>query len=241
MFIVIENRSLDQARVLVCLANSRKQSGRCVAGKLLDGSGRWIRPISARENHEVSLDERRYDNGEEPALRDVVNLCVVEHRAHTYQGENWLLDDRYYWTKARSLKWKQLAALEDAPDRLWINGQHTLHGHNDQIALEQTNQLANSLRLIRVPEFVIRVFRPGAKYGDNKRKVQGKFKYLGTSYHLRVTDPLIEKKFLALGDGAYTLPTSYLTISLGDPHHGKAYKLIAAVMTMPGGEVFDDV
>ena len=70
---------------IVCLANSRKLSGRCVAGKLLDGSGQWVRPVSAREHEEVSLDERRYDNGEDPLLRDVVNLCVLENRGHAYE------------------------------------------------------------------------------------------------------------------------------------------------------------
>lgn len=222
---------------MVILANSRKMSGRCVAGKLLDGAGQWIRPVSGREHEEVSLDERRYDNGEDPVLRDVVNLCVLDQRGQTYQSENWLLDDRYYWTKARRLKWKQLAELEDAPSKLWINGQHTAHGHNDRIDMDQAQALTDSLRFIRVPNLVIRAFRPGAKYGSNKRRLQGKFKYLGTTYQLMLTDPLMEKKFLALEDGEYTLPTSYLTIRLGEPYHDNVYKLIAAVMTVPDGEI----
>ena len=68
---------------IVCLANSRKLSGRCVAGKLLDGSGQWIRPVSAREHEEVSLDERRYDNGEDPVLRDVVRTFASASSAAT--------------------------------------------------------------------------------------------------------------------------------------------------------------
>ena len=41
---------------IVCLANSRKLGGRCIAGKelLADGvSGSWIRPVSHREFEEV--------------------------------------------------------------------------------------------------------------------------------------------------------------------------------------------
>ena len=42
---------------IVCLANSRKISGRSIAGREWAenrGAGRWIRPVSARENQEVS-------------------------------------------------------------------------------------------------------------------------------------------------------------------------------------------
>ncbi len=168
---------------IVCLANSRKLSGRCVAGKLLDGSGQWVRPVSAREHEEVSLDERRYDNGEDPLLRDVLNLCVLENRGHAYQSENWLLDDKFYWTKARRLKWKQLAGLEDEPTRLWINGQHTMHGHNDQIALGEAQELTDSLRLIRVPELVIRAFRPSARW-KQQAQATGKIQVSGSELPL---------------------------------------------------------
>lgn len=48
---------------LVCLANSRKSGGRCIAGReLLAGNvGEWIRPVSGREHEEVSARERKYE------------------------------------------------------------------------------------------------------------------------------------------------------------------------------------
>ena len=53
---------------IVCLANSRKLSGRCVAGRELvaDRPEAWVRPVSAREHQEVSEHERQYQDSSDP-------------------------------------------------------------------------------------------------------------------------------------------------------------------------------
>lgn len=65
---------MNMTKRIVCLANSRKHSGRCIAGKevLAGAYGEWIRPLSARESAEVSEEERRYQNGSSPHVLDVI-------------------------------------------------------------------------------------------------------------------------------------------------------------------------
>lgn len=74
---------------IVCLANSRKLSGRCVAGRELvaDRPEAWVRPVSAREHQEVSEHERQYQDSSDPTLLDVVDVPLLEHRPKDYQQE----------------------------------------------------------------------------------------------------------------------------------------------------------
>ncbi len=53
----------------------------------------------------------------------------------------------------------------------------------------------------------------------------------GEHYCLVVTDPFVEKRYLATKTGIYDVVDSVLCVSLGEPVSGHAYKLVAAVMT----------
>ena len=106
---------------LVCLANSRKRTGRCIAGKeiVADGSvGGWIRPVSDRENEEVSERERQYADGSDPRILDVVEAPLLSPRPKDYQSENWLLDSDRYWKLISKVGAVELTRFVDPKSQL---------------------------------------------------------------------------------------------------------------------------
>ena len=218
---------------IVCLANSRKLTGRCIAGREWSeeqGAGSWVRPVSVRENQEVSEYERQYEDGSDPRVLDIINIPVLGPQPKDYQTENWLLNPGYYWEKTGAFSRRFLPKLVDPIAPLWIDGQGTYHGQNDKMLLESANSVSDSLRLIHVERLNLAVFNPGEAFGNPKRRVQGQFVHAGTGYKLWVTDPEYERAYLAKLDGTYDIGGCYLTISLGEPFEGACYKLIATII-----------
>src|SRR5260370_3895517 len=153
---------------IVCLASSRKLQGRCIAGReLVKGKpGPWIRPVSDRQNEEVSEYERQYSDGSDPRVLDVIDIPLLNHRPKIYQRENWLLNSSKYWVKAGQLSWDQLNAFADNHGELWINGHSTYHGMHDQIPLDEAIAVMGSLTLVGVRTVQLRVFKPGEAFAD---------------------------------------------------------------------------
>lgn len=227
---------------ILCLANSKKHSGRCVAGREVTpvGPGPWIRPVSARSGEEVSENERQYQNGADPKLLDVIDIPLIREVPHACQRENWLLDPSYYWTRVRQADWTEVLRFAEAPATLWVNGHRTYHGLHDEIPQALADTLPGSLYLIRVDRVDLHVFAPQEAFGNPKRRVQARFTHAGVDYALWVTDPVVEREYLARPDGDHRLGECCLTISLGEPfqkNNGQwyRYKLVAALIRRDGG------
>lgn len=222
---------MSYSKTIVCLANSRKMSGRCLAGKVVDQQQRfheWIRPISDRANQEISEEERRFENGTDPKLLDIIQIEMIEHRPHAQQSENHLIDPQYYWKRRGAVNCEAIQAAVDDVDTLWINGHDSYNGKNDRIPQNEAEELNGSLLLINPQKMVVSVGVEGGQY--RKRKVRATFEYKRHRYVLAVTDPIMERRYFAGEDGEYPIHNALLCVSLGEAFQNYCYKFVAAVI-----------
>jgi hypothetical protein len=226
---------MNYSKTIVCLANSRKYSGRCIAGKevLADGYGRWVRPVSIRATGEVSEEERRYEDGRDPRILDIVEIPMIRPAPMLYQTENHVIDARRPWRKTGELPSQDLAHLLDHPATLWSNCSSAYNGLNDRVSQEEAAGFDTSLCLIAPAGLTVGVHVEGVGVGGSfgQRKVRAHFDYAGVPYTLAVTDPITERAFLRKANGDYALADAMICVSLGEPFEdGYCYKLVAAVI-----------
>ena len=210
-------------KTILCLANSRKLSGRCVAGKekFRSGYGDWVRPVSSRPEEEISNIERRYENGTMAKVLDVIRIPMEEPRPHLHQTENHLIDPGARWEKLGSATWKDVeAALDDVGGPLWINGHSSQNGHNDEIPEARLNEVRSSLYLIRPDKLELIFQKEGENYGPGKWKVRASFSLDGHRYKLVVTDPIIERKYRPRMNQSFAIDNAIICASLGELFRG---------------------
>ena len=100
---------MDEIEML-CLANSRKDSERCVAGLRSDGT--WLRPVSTPQGGALKRGQMMLDEmGRSVEPLDIVAVPVEQPVPLRHQPENWLIADR---------PWRHLRTVEvaDVRDRL---------------------------------------------------------------------------------------------------------------------------
>lgn len=220
------------SKTIICLANSWKLGGRCIAGKVVNsqGFGEWVRPIGTANHGAVSYEDRHYDGGADPALLDVIEIQMSGKANHPFQVENYDIDDNWYWRLIRKATPLELSKAVDPVQRdLW----GTTHfasgsGINDRVWEHIAQSFGYSLRLIRVADLEIRVSIENPGFTD-KKTVRGYFTYSGIKYALSITDPVIRSAYISRAEATYAVGQAILCVSLGEPFNGYAYKLIAAV------------
>jgi len=227
---------MPYSKTIVCLANSRKLTGRCVAGKEWDGLkiGGWCRPVSAKDRGELTAERWYRRTWRDPQLLDLIEVGLLRPRPSGCQTENHLVDTNVRWRLAGRLTARQLLPALDPPaGPLWMNGDSTVSGHNDRVPAELAEREQYSLVLVQPEHLTITVDTEGADRGNARRRVRGHFSFAGCDYVLAITDPVVEKPILSNPDGFRTeLQNPILCISLSEKFDAQnaCYKLIAGVM-----------
>ena len=217
-------------KTFVCLAKSRKNRGKCVAGlEWIDDkvSNQWFRPVNEREDKAINSAEMICQNKLSPKLLDIVRVPVIEHKPYLYQTENWLFDRALRWENVGSIDWSDLDSLADSKGVLWKN----MGNNNDWVDDKTAIGFSHSLRLVKVEGVKISV--GPARF---RRPVRAKFQFDNNEYDLKVTDPVVEKWARDTGRSSMEVTGKrYLTISLAGPFQkfDLHYKLVAAIIKPP--------
>jgi hypothetical protein len=217
----------------VCLANSRKHSGRCLAGKALyNGTySKWIRPVTEHPSEELQANEHCLQTGQDAAILDLLEIKLLEPKGTLHQQENWLMDISVPLKKKGFMGLEELSKLVDSPETLWGTGTSTKNGKNNCVPISQTREHTSSLYLIDVSSFKVEI-----RFLFGKRDMRGVFSYAGHEYKLSITDLHFEQRFLDKPVGDYEIDRTLLTISLGENYFDTFYKLIAGIIPIEYGK-----
>lgn len=209
----------------VCLANSFKEGGRCLAGIELDNENKpvfernrpkWLRPVSNNEHGAVETALAAHLN-----ILDIVEFDMLDFTSlNTYQNEN----VTFVPGSLRVIGQFQKSDLEQiCDDRFLLFGNRGKAIHKDKI-----NSLDHSLLLIKPKEFEV-VER---RYDDNEYPQQRLlFKFNEINYDLPITDPVFLRKFQADPSFVQDIEQIYVSMSVGVIHNDWYNKLVAGIIS----------
>ena len=166
---------------LICLANSNKMRGRCVADLRKNGDG-WIRPIAPETDHGQLLSHHfQLDDGSEPRVLDLIRLKITEARAVPGQPENWVIGNELWILRARPLGRNLYPRLDDAI----TTGPVLLGSTQARVSAHWAAQLTSSLALISPSD--LQWYLKRDLYDRPQPRLC--FDLDGQKYDLPVTDP----------------------------------------------------
>jgi Dual OB-containing domain len=226
---------MSYTKRIVCLANSTKNGGRCIAGREITetGIGPWIRPVSNSASAELRIDECSYSDGTVPKLLDLIDVPLLRPVPHNHQSENHLIDSSRKWTRAGRLPFAKIREMAEMPWTLWTNSGSTSIGYLNCVNARDAAKHASSLYLLWVTNLDVEV----ALNSRRERCCLGIFTLGQHQYRLNITDPVALRRLESLGFGEHDFLSDIeilLCISFTEPYvDRRCHKLIAAIIADP--------
>ena len=226
-----------EKHLFICLANSYKYGGRCIAGVEIrlnadeksfrvvteDGEPKWIRPVQRGAEHEEIASE----TARNIRILDVIELESTDSCGDDCQSEN------VYFKRMRIVK--SLPFSPKVLQALLSKQESVLHSEERFLTHDEYCANRGSLMLIEPEEpEIIRELKITDE-GKRVPKYKARFSYKGIEYLLPITDP----RYLERMEGYSKMPlvgkfetgTFFFTISMAaEPWNDKHYKLLAGII-----------
>lgn len=209
---------------LVCLANSFKEGGRCLAGIELDnqnnpvivnGRPKWIRPICNTNHGEVPTYLVSHLN-----ILDIIEINVTRNPNTDYQSENALFEETSICNLG-TFDRNNLNTLCENPLIIFNN-------RGNAVAQDTIRNLTRSLIFITTNNFEV----TERTYEDTQRKqTRLVFTHRTNQYNFPITDPVFLHHYQADPDFIEDIEKLFLCLSLGVVWQNWYYKLVAGIIT----------
>lgn len=215
-------------KLFICLANSKKYGGRCLAGietwrdeagvlqivRDTNGFPQWIRPVSRGEYGEIPEQLVRHLQ-----LCDLVSFEMEAACPQDFQRENVHFNKGIPFEKSGNLKLKSTNLTQLADSRKGLLGNHRKSLTPSEIAT-----LDHSIVLICVAPSSVRLYEIGATH------LRMTFQYQDAHYDLPVTDIDFYLRWIDTPDMLTSKTDIFLCVSLSKEKEGYYYKLVAGVL-----------
>jgi len=234
---MIESEKNMEKHLFICLANSFKYGGRCIAGIEIrlsadektfrvvteDGEPKWIRPVQRGAEHEEIAEE----TARNIRILDVIELETTDFCGTDCQCEN------VYFHRMRIVK--SLPFSPKVLQALLSKREAVLHSDERFLTHEEYRANRGSLMLIEPVEPEIIREEKITEDGKHVPKYKARFTYKGTEYLLPVTDPRYLERMEGYSNvplvGKFDTGTFFFTISMAaEPWNDKHYKLLAGII-----------
>lgn len=237
---MIEPVNIMEKHLFICLANSFKYGGRCIAGieirqsedgktfRVVDDQGepRWMRPVQRETNHK----EIPTETARNIRILDVIELSNTEACGTGCQNEN------FYYSRMRIIK--SLPFSQKVLQALLSKRDFVLHSQGRFLTHKEYCANKGSLMLIEPEEPEI-IREEKIKDGIKKIQYKARFLYKGNEYLISVTDPRYLERMEGYSNvpliGKFPTGTFYFAISLTEEpvevdNQLQHYKLIAGII-----------
>jgi hypothetical protein len=211
----------------VCLANSFKEGGRCLAGVVLDidnipvienNKPKWIRPVCNTLHGEIP-NKIAYPF----QILDIIEIENITSQPYLYQSENVLFNENTI--KKIGLFEKQKLQL------ICENSKYIFKTRYSSLSEEVIQELDHSLMLIKPDKFEVidKVYED--RTIPQQRMV---FQYNGFNYDFSITDPVFLRSYQTNHEFILEFQEVILCLSVGVkyPATNRYYKLVAGVIKL---------